>query len=138
MQVAENSAVSSDPNWDRIIEQIKGLSATQRLKLAENIKATAIADIKDHQAKLQTELSQLSGLVGSVQTNGLPSAQPLPESATTADKVMAALRHGGNKTVKQLQAEVGTPWVNTALSQLIQAREIVSDGKRPAAYSLAR
>lgn len=138
MVAEQANALQVDSNWDRIIEQIKGLSVDQRLKLSENIRQTAIADIKAQQGKLQSELSNLSSLLGTPQTPANGPAQPLPEGATTTDKVLAALRRGGNKTVKMLQAEVGTPWVNTALSGLVQSRQIVSDGKRPAAYSLAR
>lgn len=126
-----------DAGWDRIIEQIKSLSVEQRLKLADNIRTTAIADVQAQQEKLKSELTHLSSLVGQggqpqVRTNA-PAIDP---NASTADKILAALHQGGNKTVKDLQAAVGTQWVNTALSQLIQSRQIVSDGKRPAAYSL--
>lgn len=142
--VAAGNQAAVDPGWDRIIEQIKGLSVEQRLKLAENIKSTAIADVKAQQVKLQGELTHLSSMLGSPQggpieqRNSGSGRERLPENASTADKVLAALRRGGNKTVKQIQTEAGTPWVNTALSNLLQTRQIVTDGKRPAAYSLAR
>lgn len=129
-----NTAVSGDPTWDRVIDQIKGLSAEQRLKLSENIKATAIADIKAQQSKIQGELTHLSGLLGTPVNR--PAEETLPENASTADRILSALRRGGNKTVKMLQEELGTPWVNTALSQLLQSKKIVKDGNRPAAYSL--
>lgn len=132
--------IAEESNWDRIIEQIKGLSPDQRLKLSDNIRATAVEDIRNQQEDLQTKLANLSSLLGGQPAGGetlvnRPAGRPTGKT-NTVDRVLAALRNGAPKTIKQLQTAAGTPWVNTAVSQLIQSRQIRSDGNRPAAYSL--
>lgn len=134
-----------DPTWERTIEMIKGLSVDQRLKLAENIRTTAVEDIRAQQEKLQSELSGLSSLLGTptetpqvahVQRGNSGPGRPVAANGVR-DKILMALRKGP-KTIRQIQDATRQKWVATPISQLVQNREIVSDGNRPATFSLAR
>lgn len=157
LRVADQRQVAGPDEWDRIIEQVKKLPPDTRLKMAENIRMSAVEDIEVRRRELAEQLNGLESLLGPATetptTNNTSPKRGRPagksnnagsqnaggvKAGSTADKILGVLRRrrGQFMTVNDIKQAAGTPWVTTAIGQLVQSRQIVSDGKRPAAFSL--
>ena len=125
---ATEKPVYVSPLWDN-------LSPVEQVQIADDLKKTALLKLETTRNELQMRISEIEKILGTPTT---PAVKPPTESTateSTGDKILSSLKTGP-KTVKELQQSTGTKWLNVALSKLIENKQIVSNGKKPALYSL--
>jgi hypothetical protein len=138
-------AVIIQPNIETKLKNYGRMSPVERIELAEEIRKEAQGQLKTAKATLEKELANINKMLGepanveqvaSAPTAATKKKTGRPSAATDiVEKILAALKEG-DKTKKQLDKAAGTEWIAPTLAKLQKDKQITSDGKRPATYSL--
>ncbi len=120
---------------ETLLRDYSKLPTVQRMNLGRMIQAEAVNQLRSEKTALETKLAEIAGLIGEPEPVRATRTVTASSGDGVGGKIVAAIKTGP-KTVKELQAATGTKWLNVALSKLQSDKVIVSDGKRPATYSL--